>query len=219
MSYDIEQSKQYREQNKERIKEQRRAYYERHKQEIKDKAAQYYDNNKDAVITRQKKYETNNKEQVKLSRTKSRVKHKERVREESKRWRESHSEEFREMNKLLYYKDLQFRLFDNARQRAKRKQVTFTITQNDIIVPDMCPVFKVPFVWGEGLNDFSPSLDRIKPELGYVAGNIIVISNLANRIKNNATPQQVMEVALFLQQDDYATNPKKALSGEEKAAT
>lgn len=59
-----------------------------------------------------------------------------------------------------------------------------------------CPIFGVELVQN-GRGDFSPSLDKIRPELGYVKGNIIVVSDLANRIKSNATPEQIMAVAKF----------------------
>jgi hypothetical protein len=62
----------------------------------------------------------------------------------------------------------------------------------------MCPVLGIPLfrnrgAKGQGPN--SPSLDRIVPQLGYIKGNVIVMSSLANRIKNDSTPEQVMAVA------------------------
>ncbi len=45
---------------------------------------------------------------------------------------------------------------------------------------------------GEGkLYDDSPSLDKIIPKLGYVKGNVWVVSNKANRIKSNATIEEL----------------------------
>ena len=59
----------------------------------------------------------------------------------------------------------------------------------------MCPVLGIPLVIGEGAcSDNSPSIDRIIPELGYVKGNIKVISRRANRIKNDATPDELFKV-------------------------
>ena len=46
-------------------------------------------------------------------------------------------------------------------------------------------------------SDFSPSFDRIYPKQGYTKGNVIVISNKANRIKTDATVEQIRKVADF----------------------
>lgn len=51
-----------------------------------------------------------------------------------------------------------------------------------------------------GGGDHSPSLDRIRGDLGYVPGNIIVISNRANRIKSDASIRELRDIASF-----YAT--------------
>jgi len=45
----------------------------------------------------------------------------------------------------------------------------------------------------------SPSLDRLKPHLGYTKGNVAVISDYANRIKQDATPEEVMAVARWME--------------------
>ncbi len=47
------------------------------------------------------------------------------------------------------------------------------------------------------MSSSSPSLDRIIPEKGYVKGNVIVVSNKANVIKNNATPEEIIAVGEF----------------------
>jgi hypothetical protein len=41
----------------------------------------------------------------------------------------------------------------------------------------------------------SPSLDRIVPEVGYIDGNVRVISDRANRLKSNRTLVQLTERA------------------------
>jgi hypothetical protein len=90
-----------------------------------------------------------------------------------------------------------------ASRRAKDLGIPFTITKDDIanVYGDVCPVFGKSFEVAPGASgtkrDFSPSLDRIVPSLGYQPDNIIVVSDLANRIKSNATPTQVAQVAEF----------------------
>lgn len=94
----------------------------------------------------------------------------------------------------------EYGLLENARWRAKQKGVPFKLTVADIKVPTVCPVFGMPLVkniGGASHTDWSPTLDRIVPKLGYVPGNIIVVSSLANRIKSNATPEQIAAVAEF----------------------
>ena len=84
------------------------------------------------------------------------------------------------------------RTFSQAKGRAKKANVPFSITRQDLIdmfpADNLCPVLKVSFVWGtKNDKDLSPSLDRMIPELGYVKGNIKFISYKANRIKNDST--------------------------------
>jgi len=87
-----------------------------------------------------------------------------------------------------------------AKKRANYKNIPFDLSLEDIVIPDVCPVLGIILEHGDGvLKDTSPTLDRISPELGYVRGNIIVISYKANRIKNNGTPEEVMKVAQWMQ--------------------
>jgi hypothetical protein len=86
-------------------------------------------------------------------------------------------------------------LFRHARDRAKRKNIPFDITAEDVIIPETCPVLGIQLQIGEKIAcNNSPSLDRIKPELGYVKGNIQVMSYRANMLKNNATIEELQKV-------------------------
>jgi len=52
----------------------------------------------------------------------------------------------------------------------------------------MCPIIGEKFVLGKKvISDFSPTLDRIDNNKGYVKGNVRVISAKANAVKNKAT--------------------------------
>ncbi len=64
----------------------------------------------------------------------------------------------------------------------------FTITVADVVVPDTCPLLGVALRLGTRYDRAaSPSLDRIEPSLGYVPGNVWVISFRANAIKQDAS--------------------------------
>lgn len=83
-----------------------------------------------------------------------------------------------------------------AKDRAKLKNVEFNITWEDIEYVDICPILEIPLNWGEtsnegGRNIDTPSLDRINPSLGYIKGNVKIISTLANMMKSSANREQI----------------------------
>lgn len=87
-----------------------------------------------------------------------------------------------------------------AKQRAKRAGVPFSLTEADIIIPRFCPVFGVKLeqaLGSKGPGPNSPSLDRRVPEDGYVPGNVVVISNRANRAKSDLTLEELVALADF----------------------
>ena len=102
--------------------------------------------------------------------------------------------------------------YNSLRNTAKKKNIVFEISKEYLAklfeeAPDKCPIFGTEF----GIVKYSPgnkdnigdfrnnsySIDRIVPELGYIEGNLIIVSDLANRIKNNATPDQIIQVGKF----------------------
>ena len=90
-------------------------------------------------------------------------------------------------------------LFRKAKERALIDDLPFTITVEDIIVPEYCPILNIKLVVNEKYpKKDSPNLDKIIPELGYVVGNIQVISRLANTMKQNATPEELLLFAEWI---------------------
>ena len=89
-------------------------------------------------------------------------------------------------------------LISTARHRAKKKGVAFELRADDISIPEYCPVLGIPLIFSDMKNRHnSPSLDRIKPDLGYVSGNIIVVSWRANDIRRNFRPDELKTVGAF----------------------
>lgn len=85
-----------------------------------------------------------------------------------------------------------------AKARAKKAGLEFSISRDDLSLPVSCPILKHPLSVGIGhMHDWSPSIDRINPLLGYVKGNVVIISYRANRIKNCATLDELKRLVNF----------------------
>ena len=91
-------------------------------------------------------------------------------------------------NRQRRYDNRERYMWYHLRRRALKKGILFAIEESDIVIPTTCPVLGIPILRDEGApRDNLPSLDRIIPALGYVRGNIAVISMRANQLKNAAT--------------------------------
>ncbi len=81
-----------------------------------------------------------------------------------------------------------------AKNRSLKFGIECSITKEDIVIPEYCPVLliKLERKYGNyGGQDASPSLDRIDNTKGYVPGNVWVISQKANAMKSSATPKEL----------------------------
>lgn len=88
-----------------------------------------------------------------------------------------------------------------ARNRARKKGIPFNITVEDIVIPETCPILGITLTRNLGQHGgtfSSASLDKIVPELGYVKGNVQVISSLANNMKSNATKEHLLRFAEWI---------------------
>jgi hypothetical protein len=115
-------------------------------------------------------------------------------------WKTSHqSPNRRSVAAAYYHKNKQEYpekyLWKQAKHRAKwdYNDLEFTITQEDIVIPDRCPYLGTTFDTTD--KELSPSLDRIDSSKGYTKDNIRVISYKANRMKSNATEQELISFA------------------------
>ena len=84
------------------------------------------------------------------------------------------------------------------KRRAKSKNIPFNLDLQYLFIlsPSNCPVLNTPLSWCEkhdkkGPKNNSPSLDRIDPEKGYVKGNVMWMSQLANTMKNSASKEEL----------------------------
>ena len=86
-------------------------------------------------------------------------------------------------------------------KRSSDKDIPFDISEEYLIkiAPKKCPVFGFNINYASSQqSDNSASLDRIKPELGYVEGNVQIISKLANTMKSSASKTQMFKFAKWV---------------------
>lgn len=86
-----------------------------------------------------------------------------------------------------------------AKRRAKSQGVPFNLEPDDIVFPEICPVLGIPILFSDGgRTDNTPSIDRIVPKDGYVKGNIRMISWRANRLKNDASLEELEKLVEYM---------------------
>lgn len=110
--------------------------------------------------------------------------------------------EIKELRRYKYRYKIIDVLFSAAKFRAKRKNIDFNIDKSDIIVPEVCPIAHIPLYVNNGKSGpNSPTLDRIKNSLGYVKGNVRVISKRANTHKGNMSFEEIERMYLYAKQE------------------
>jgi hypothetical protein len=98
-------------------------------------------------------------------------------------------------------------LFLDARRRARRAGIPFNLDEDDLLIPESCPVLGIPLFRGNGTpSDNSATVDRVIPERGYVKGNVRVISFRANRIKSNASMAEIRRVFEYMQSPEPSSH-------------
>lgn len=106
--------------------------------------------------------------------------------------------------------EYEYTLWSAAKQRAKKQGVPFDLEPSylkEIGIPEKCPVLGIPLNKSPGdgtgeRNDNSPSLDKFIPSLGYVPGNVHIISWRANRMKSDGTPDEWIKIAEWCQKEE-----------------
>ena len=99
----------------------------------------------------------------------------------------------------------ELKMLYSARESAKRQGIPFDLDEADIQIPEACPVLGIAIekgFWHRTYN--SPSLDRLVPALGYVKGNVQVISWRANKLKGEGTAEDHRLIAEWMERNGAA---------------
>jgi len=99
--------------------------------------------------------------------------------------------------------------YRQAKSRAKKKGLEFSITFEEMLSKDTdtCPYLGIPIFWhlctpnvGRSFTGAwnSKSIDRVDSTKGYTIDNIIIVSWRANRLKGDATSEELCTLAASL---------------------
>ena len=96
--------------------------------------------------------------------------------------------------------------------RARDRYLDNPIPQmlsNSRIKDNKCPVlgnkFEMDYKNGKSKN-LSPSLDRIIPKKGYVYGNLVIVSDIVNRLKSDETLEDMEKILKFYTKKNNKNN-------------
>ena len=157
----------------EKKREHSRKYYEANKEKKREHSRKYYEANK------------------------------EKKREYSREYREANKEKRREYGREYREANVEMVMWHNSKNRAKKKGLPFDLTIEDLEIPEKCPILGLELKVGLNSSlEISPSLDRIVPELGYVKGNIRVISHRANRLKSDACIEELEAILKYMKEHE-----------------
>lgn len=124
---------------------------------------------------------------------------KELAKEASRRYYQTHKEKL-QLKRTEFYRNHRSRQkLRGIKHRCKKFNLPFDVDadyMDKLEVPEFCPVLGIKLnpKDGKGPHSYSPSIDRIIPELGYIKGNLRIISNRANILKNNMTAEECEKI-------------------------
>lgn len=120
----------------------------------------------------------------------------------NKHYYDTHKHEIMK-RRLIYkkYENPEKFIWTRIRGNCKYTHTEFNLDVSDIIIPDYCPILDIPLFWTENSKgDNTPSVDRIDPSKGYIKGNVAVISEKANRMKQNNTIDTLERIIQYIKE-------------------
>lgn len=101
------------------------------------------------------------------------------------------------------------RQFHHRRQVAQKAGIPFLITFDELEKPEFCPVLGVKLNYGcsptkdgkQTRDANKASIDKVVPELGYIPGNVFVISWKANKLKSDMTIEQLENILDYMKRN------------------
>lgn len=138
-----------------------------------------------------------------------------------KNWYDTNIQEIKESQKDNYYLDhnnkkakariisgnykkkrgIPWALIMSVKTRAKKRNIEFSLVEQDLIIPKYCPILGIPMITEVGPRlDGYPTVDRIHNDKGYTINNIQIISWRANNLKGAASLDEMIKLGEYAKQ-------------------
>lgn len=123
--------------------------------------------------------------------------HPDRVRAAKARWKKKNPK----YDTIWQNKNPKVWLFRRTRESARQQGLEFSLTLDwfrEQMKTDACSITGIPFDYNYGtktIHPFRPSVDRIKPERGYIPDNCRIVCLIYNFAKNIWTDADVARMA------------------------
>lgn len=111
-----------------------------------------------------------------------------------RKWNSQNPEKVKQYSYTYLQNNPKKKLLKSAKYNARSRELEFSITEDDLNIPEYCPYLNIKLTSeiSSKNNSSTISLDRIDSSKGYIPGNVQVISNLANRMKANASKEELL---------------------------
>jgi hypothetical protein len=115
-------------------------------------------------------------------------------------WREANRDKMNAQRRAVWAKNRERGMLKNAQYRSKAHGWAFDLSLSDICIPAFCPALGIPIFRNAPLHSpNAPTLDRMDATKGYTKANVRIISWKANRLKNNATLQELRGLVHYME--------------------
>lgn len=102
-------------------------------------------------------------------------------------------------------KERREQIIATKKMNAALSDIPFYLTIDNVIWPEFCPALGIKldyFRKGKGKQtNYSPSFDRLDPSQGYTPENTRIISNRANRLKNDGSSEELRKIADYIDRE------------------
>ena len=215
-------TKEYRQNNKERITEQKKKYYQENKDHVAECGKKYRQNNREKILQRKAEYYQNNKVKITEQMAEYYQNNKESFKKRYKENEEERKEYRREYQRRNPVTVQAIELSSSVRRRAKKDKIPIDL--DFISFPNMldwlkrqprCECCNVEFNMGykggkHGPRNDSPSVDKFYPDKGYVEGNVYLLCWACNKAKGDADLKRMKMITEWMDKTD------KQIKGEKK---